>query len=42
LEVYSLVGTENLTTDSDDGKINVYTARALTILSVCSRFTFVN
>jgi hypothetical protein len=33
-EAYSLLRMENLTTDSDDGKINVYTARALHICIV--------
>ena len=38
-EVYILLRMENLTTDSDDGKINVYTARALHICHVYDRFT---
>jgi hypothetical protein len=39
LEVYSLVQMENLTADSDDGKINVHTVRVLYICHVCSKFT---
>jgi hypothetical protein len=38
-ELYSLVRMDNLTTDSDDGKINVYTVRALHICHVYSKFT---
>lgn len=34
LELYALVLMKNLTTDSDDGKINVYTARASHICHV--------
>jgi hypothetical protein len=40
LEVYSLVRMENLTTDSDDGKINVYTAGAFHIFQHVSDSKF--
>uniref|UniRef100_A0ACD5W2G6 Uncharacterized protein n=1 Tax=Avena sativa TaxID=4498 RepID=A0ACD5W2G6_AVESA len=38
-EVYSLVRMENLTTDSNDGKIHEYTESSLHICHVYSRFT---